>query len=412
MCDKTRMNNKSNSYQNGGGGQRGNFSFDEAPVNDNRPDDLYRRQRKRNWLFLILSTCIMAALFACIALAFQNHPTTTAAEQTHQDNNNNTSPATATNKKKKGTKAASAVTDNSVPPPPASAAATSSGAVSVHDDKVSAGDKLKSSSSSSGGGKTPSGCETTLMIMRHCEKLGPETTTSDGNQHCSYVGHERAHYLPTLFGSEPLKWPVPSVLYALGLDRGSHLNFREIETLQPLAKKYGLKIESKFKSNGDLIEKFEKQLRSGDLCGKLVLASWKHEYIVDLATKLNCPNCPQVYDADEFDEVWQLKYVYNAIPINQSIEDDDDVDDATSNNKNNDPPFLPQSPQGRTLLRKHKKQRPAANSLTLPSKKWSIYFSKSNQGFDPLKFSHMSGDYDGSSKVGGKWLSDFDDGEM
>ena len=36
------------------------------------------------------------------------------------------------------------------------------------------------------------GCESTLLIIRHCEKVGGNQVDSDGNYHCSYLGQERS----------------------------------------------------------------------------------------------------------------------------------------------------------------------------------------------------------------------------
>jgi len=230
-----------------------------------------------------------------------------------------------------------------------------------------------------GGGSVATGCESTLMILRHCEKYGPEVITDGGDQHCSYIGHERAHFLPSLFGDAG--WPVPSVLYALGVDRGHHLNFREVETLRPLANKYGLTIDAKFSNNDDLIEAYTTMLSSGELCGKLVVVSWKHEMIGDLAGRLGCPGCtPKEYDAYEFDEVWQLKYVFDTKGTRvYKLNTDEDGEEEVAT---------------RRMLKKQKRD-----------KHWSVYFTRSAQGFDPLKFSALSGDYDSGTAVGGLWLN-------
>jgi hypothetical protein len=43
-------------------------------------------------------------------------------------------------------------------------------------------------------------CESTIMLTRHCEKVGPNVFDGDGNEHCSYLGLERASFFATLFG--------------------------------------------------------------------------------------------------------------------------------------------------------------------------------------------------------------------
>ena len=85
----------------------------------------------------------------------------------------------------------------------------------------------------------PDGCEATVMLVRHCEK-------GSVREHCDYMGFERSAYLSTLFGNHGERWPAPSYLFALSPD-GRHnrrkMNFREIETLGPLANKTGVTID-------------------------------------------------------------------------------------------------------------------------------------------------------------------------
>jgi hypothetical protein len=238
------------------------------------------------------------------------------------------------------------------------------------------------------------GCETTILVMRHCEKEGPEVVDPDGNQHCSYLGHERAHFLPTLFGGDDNKYPVPSMLYALAAQRKhEHFNFREIETLVPLANKYGLPIQADYGSNTKLVKHMFHRIASGEMCGKLALVSWKHDMIGDLARTLACPTCPRFYPEDVYDEVWQLKYVYDvqgtavisAVNHNHGIPTNNNGDD-------------------RQLRKKHHK------SNNDDKREWTVYSTITKQNFDPLKFSFRVGDYDGSAS-GGSWFAP-DDGEM
>ena len=237
------------------------------------------------------------------------------------------------------------------------------------------------------------GCETTILVMRHCEKEGNEKKDQDENQHCSYVGAERAAFLPSLFGQGG--WPVPSLLYALSPDRGDHLNFREVETLVPLARKHGLKIRKNFTSNSELSKDFFERVASGNMCGKVALASWNHEMIGDLAKTLGCPDCPRDFPESSFDEVWQLKYVYHV----------KGTEVAKANNGET-------SSDRRKLTKKyhHKKHRKKQHSIPEKPSKWSLYSSVTQQNFDPLKFSFSVGDYSGSES-GGKWFT-MDEGEM
>jgi hypothetical protein len=229
------------------------------------------------------------------------------------------------------------------------------------------------------------GCENTLLILRHCEKEGPSVADKRGSEHCSYLGHERAHFLPSLFGVD--KWPFPSLLYALSDDRGGHLNYREIETLTPLSNKLGLEINSQFRKNRDMAEDYFTQLSSGNLCGQTTVVSWEHSVIPDLARALGCADCPGIFP-DQYDPVWQLKFVYNILGTNIVQQEHHAII-----KKDNKKKLLHE--------RKLKKQQSSSNSSP---PRWSVFSTITSQNFDPLKFSHISGDYEGSPK-GGKWMS-------
>jgi hypothetical protein len=245
----------------------------------------------------------------------------------------------------------------------------------------------------------PSGCETTVLLIRHCEKEGDETIDNDGNEHCNYIGLERAYFIPSLFGTPgngDHRWPVPTALFALTEDRSTNYNFREIETLLPLANKYGLKIDSDVKHNEALAKRIFKELAKGHWCGKTVLVSWKHEYLGALAQQLGCVDCPFDYPDAVFDEVWQLKYVYDVdgtsvVKLSHLLQPGSEPTTTSSNNSTR-----------RTLKkRRTRRKTPAATSSSL--KKWSVYSTVTHQNFDPLKFSFSSGDYiSGSSS--GNWL--------
>ena len=50
------------------------------------------------------------------------------------------------------------------------------------------------------------------------------------------------------------------------------------------------------------------------MCGKLAVIVWKHSEIGKLARRLGCgpeQGCPIDYKGKNFDEIWQLRYVYN-----------------------------------------------------------------------------------------------------
>eukprot|EP00980_Cylindrotheca_fusiformis_P019945 scaffold7025_cov123-Cylindrotheca_fusiformis.AAC.4 len=225
----------------------------------------------------------------------------------------------------------------------------------------------------------PSGCETTIVIVRHCEKAGSETFDLDGNQHCSYVGFERAAYFASLFGEDG--YPLPAEIYALSTDRGGHKNYREIEMMIPLAKKTGLEIQSKHTSNKQMGDDVLAEIASGKLCGKSIVIGWKHEMIGQLARNLACHECPRTFP-NAFDPIWQLKYVYDVkgTELYTKIYAGEEA------------------LQGNRRLGKKKHKRLPRN--------WSVYWTNGSQGFDPLKFSNKAGDYAGNP-VAASWASDF-----
>jgi len=313
------------------------------------------------------------------------------------------------------------------------------------------------------GSKVHSGCESTVILMRHCDKTtdADGVTHHDGNSYCSWVGRERAFFFADLFaearisGSDPNntqppplippRWPAPSKIFALTDERiedddlGAKSHYREIETVMPLAHKFGLDIDVYGFDVNTLAADYFELLQSGDMCGKVTVVSWKHETIPDLAFALACgpaQGCPYTYPEDTFDEVWQLKFVFDAHGASKNViapmsfpvatqgplslfdypanvptnvvdnEDDDDDDDDDGRGAATDAP-----PQRRYLKKydgtsKHKKHHGKLHEAPQPGrvKTWSVYGQKTYQHFDPLHYSMLVGDYPpGGSKSGGKW---------
>jgi hypothetical protein len=150
------------------------------------------------------------------------------------------------------------------------------------------------------------GCEATIMLIRHCEKGGLKS-------HCSFMGFERSVYLATLFGDDK-QWPAPSQIYALNTDRIHKLNYREVETVQAVSDTVGVPINRDYSTldTKALSHDLMGQLTEGNLCGKLVLVSWKHSDIPKLAQHLGCgplQGCPWDYKGKDFDSTWQIRYV-------------------------------------------------------------------------------------------------------
>jgi hypothetical protein len=151
------------------------------------------------------------------------------------------------------------------------------------------------------------GCEGTVLIMRHCEK-------GSIREHCNYLGYERSVYLATLFG-DGAKWPAPAYILAEapGARRNPEkMNFREVETVLPLSEKFNLTVDTTYSTidTNKLARKVQGMMRSGEMCGKLVVVSWKHSKVPHLAQNLGCgpvDGCPVHYKKNDFDHIWQLK---------------------------------------------------------------------------------------------------------
>ena len=189
------------------------------------------------------------------------------------------------------------------------------------------------------------GCEATIMLIRHCEK-------GKLRSHCSFVGYERAAYLSTLFGDDK-RWPAPDQIYALSKGRTHKLNFREVETVQAISDTVHVPINSDYSTDDtkQLSKVLLEQLLEGELCGKLILVSWQHSDIPRLAQHLGCgplQGCPWDYKGSVFDNTWQIRYVFT-----------DFYDSKTGESK----------------------------------QKWNIFGSVQPENFDPLAFSKSVGDY-------------------
>ena len=219
--------------------------------------------------------------------------------------------------------------------------------------------------------KAPPGCEGTVLIVPPCEK-------GSLKEQCDYIGYERAAYLATLFGPGHERYPQPSYLIAEspGDRRDIHRkNVREMETITPLADKFGLDIDTRFSTldMNDFQSYVHKLFQNGDMCGKLMVISWKHVKIPRLANAIGCgprEGCPLDYpNSDQFtDAILQIKLVH----------------------------------------RKHSPMEEGYLQVT-KNTEWLVFGSMQQQGFDPLSFSKKSGNYPvGGTPYGGRWVANDD----
>lgn len=186
--------------------------------------------------------------------------------------------------------------------------------------------------------------------------------------------------MASLFGSKKsARWPNPTHLYALSPERGDHWNFRQFETLQPLSDNIGVEIG--ILAEYDVQEPFFSLLQSGKTCGQVVLVSW-NQYIPELSLMLGCgpdQGCPSSFPDDEFDLVWQLKYVFH--PSKGNHVGETNLTSATDGDN-------------RRRLKHHGYAKHG----------WNVYATLTREYFDPLAFSKSVGDYpDGGTPSGGRW---------
>ena len=239
----------------------------------------------------------------------------------------------------------------------------------------------------------PDHCETTLLLFRHCEKDGDE----GGTQLCNYLGYERAAYIATLFGGPQARWPMPSHLFALTPERNGNLNYREYETLLPLSRK--AKIDIDLARHPELAKEYLDLLASGALCDQVTVVSWKHSFLVELAARLGCGpdrGCPSLYNEHEFDQLWQLQYVFRPPSSSSSSSEfsqQDSFEDSVDGTRRH----------RRRLKGKKHRRRNRRRNIKHPNRKWAVYGSVSQMNFDPLSFGYQAGDYQGNGS--GHWKS-------
>lgn len=202
-------------------------------------------------------------------------------------------------------------------------------------------------------------CQATLLLTRHCEKYGARKDP-DGTEHCSYMGHQRARYLASLFGT---RWPTtPQRLFALTPQRDNHWNFRQYETLLPLAHQTQRNIETIVGAetlNNEIITLLQ---TDPHVCGNVWVVSWRHSEIPTLAVNWGCgpsQGCPLEYSSDEFDAVWLIQWVYY----------------------NNNSSATMNTTRLRGQLR------------STTSSDWNVFGTVTYQDFDPLAYAWSSGEY-------------------
>ena len=225
---------------------------------------------------------------------------------------------------------------------------------------------------------TDVGCQGTVLLMPHCESsFKTDTGPGKNRDHCNFIGLQRSFYLITQFGNEK-RWPIPRDIYVFG---STFRSKRAIETMIPLQRYYnvqGRMDPSTYNNRAKLVQRIGSLITSGELCSRVITVTTAFTVdIPDIASDLGCgpldagAGCPIIYNRDDVDSVWELRFVYDK-KGNEGVDDDDEINSVNANtNENSDSD---------------------ADKLI-----WRVYGNVVKERFDPLAFSKLVGDYDPGS---------------
>ncbi|MBV8919249.1 histidine phosphatase family protein [Bradyrhizobium sp.] len=137
----------------------------------------------------------------------------------------------------------------------------------------------------------------TILVMRHAEKSGDPL-----DPNLTDKGRERANalvdYIPNAFGS------IPKFLFASAVSKHSR---RPIETLEPLAAKFDLSIDSTF-ADQDYGALAHHLRHSGQFDDVLSVVCWHHGNIPSLmhALKADASDYPDPWERDIFNLILRV----------------------------------------------------------------------------------------------------------
>jgi hypothetical protein len=142
-----------------------------------------------------------------------------------------------------------------------------------------------------------------ILILRHAEKPPASENSADLNAE----GKARSEALPKLFArsdDRPEPFPAPDFIFAT---KETNKSRRPAETVAPLAKSLGLKVNSDY--NDDDFDKLVHELfHNPKFAGKTVLICWHHKMIPEVAATLKAVGVPDSWDSEVFDRVWQIDF--------------------------------------------------------------------------------------------------------
>jgi broad specificity phosphatase PhoE len=135
-----------------------------------------------------------------------------------------------------------------------------------------------------------------ILLIRHGEKTGDKS-----DPHLDPRGYARAAALAGLF---PSRFDTPQFLFAT--HQSAHSN-REVETIEPLARRLRLEIDSRF-ADEEYAAMAEELLSKPVYSGGNLLVCWHHGRIPELAAALGVSHPPAPWPDTQFDRVWKIEY--------------------------------------------------------------------------------------------------------
>ena len=139
----------------------------------------------------------------------------------------------------------------------------------------------------------------TILIIRHAEKL------PNGDTDLSPAGYARAQLLLKAFIPLGVRPDLPTPQFIFAAAPSTHSN-RSALTVAPLADALHLQINQDFQDHK--YANLAAELLSGKYTGKVVLISWHHGKIPQLAAALGAIPPYNPWPEQQFDRIWKIDY--------------------------------------------------------------------------------------------------------
>jgi hypothetical protein len=140
----------------------------------------------------------------------------------------------------------------------------------------------------------------TILVIRHAEKV------PNGDASLSPAGYERAQLLLRAFIPPGVRPDLPTPQFIFAAAPSTHSN-RSALTVIPLADALHLEIDQDFKDHD--YAGLAAELLSGRYAGKVVLVSWHHGKIPELAAALGAQPPYNPWPEEQFDRIWKIDYI-------------------------------------------------------------------------------------------------------